>query len=249
MNHAIEYSHPPEAPPPQRMQYFDFWSEWRVPYDFLRLGLASPDLLRLPRGNQEPVILIPGWQAPEASMAPLRLFLRSRGYDAHHWGFGTNQGNPERDTERLAVKVSKLVRQKKTSVALIGWSLGGVIARETARLVSQEVSTVVTYGTPAIGGPTYTLGARSWGRQECERITQRVRELDERSPISIPIAAVFTRRDEVVSWPACIDRVSPRVKHFEVGSTHFSMGIDPAVWRVVVRQLQTMVGASLGKEI
>jgi hypothetical protein len=64
-----------------------------------------------------------------------------------------------------------------------------------------------------------------------------IEELDATSPITVPSAAIFSRQDEVVSWPACIDRVSPRAKHFEVASTHLSMGIDPDVWNIVIEQL------------
>jgi hypothetical protein len=106
-------------------------------------------------------------------------------------------------------------------------------------LVPHAVSVVITYGTPVIGGPTYTLAAASWGEVECARIRTRLRELDAQSPISVPIVAIFSRQDEVISWPACIDRESPNVKHFEVRSPHIAMGFDPAVWSIIGRQLAT----------
>jgi surfactin synthase thioesterase subunit len=185
------------------------------------------------------VIDIPGWKAPEASMAPLRAYLRLVGHDAHGWGLGVNTGAPERDSEILAEKVAALHQQTGRKVALVGWSLGGVIARETARSLPQAVSRVITYGTPAIGGPTYTLGARAFGRAESERIRQMIIELDRENPIQVPITAIFTRRDRVVSWPACIDRTSPDVEHVEVRSTHAGMGLDPNVWQIVATRLAT----------
>jgi hypothetical protein len=112
-----------------------------------------------------------------------------------------------------------------------------VIARETARTVPHAVSRVITYGTPAIGGPTYTLGAQAFGRAESERIRTMITELDRQNPIPVPITAVFTRRDRVVSWPACIDRTSPDVEHVEVRSTHAGMGLDPDVWQLVASRL------------
>ena len=75
---------------------------------------------------------------------------------------------------------------------LVGWSLGGVIARETARLRPELVHRVVTFGTPAIGGPTYTAGADRMGAEECRRIEQLQTELDESNPIGTPITAVYT---------------------------------------------------------
>jgi pimeloyl-ACP methyl ester carboxylesterase len=175
-------------------------------------------------------------------MGPLRRYLRRLGHDARHWGLGTNHGDPEGDSERLVEIVRELARQTARPVRLVGWSLGGVIARETARVVPQHVEHVVTLGTPVIGGPTYTLAARAWGRRECERIARLGLELDEQSPITVPMSAIFTRRDEVVSWPACIDRVSPNVVHFEVFSTHVGLIVDPAVWQVAARRLAPMAG-------
>lgn len=232
-----EYATPPEAPPPQPISGIDLRQEWKIGRDVLRLGIAARQLTGLPRGDQVPALLIPGWKAPEASMSPLRLFLRARGYDARPWGFGTNQGDPERDAERLASAVETLSADRGRPVGLVGWSLGGVIGRETARRVPDKVAVVVTFGTPVVGGPTYTIGARSYGRKECRRVDRRVRELDALTPIRSPIAAIFSRHDRFVSWPACIDRSSPNVTHFEVDSSHLSMGLDPAVWAVVLQQL------------
>ena len=181
------------------------------------LALHAPSLARVPRGDGGEVILVPGWRAPEAAMAPLGLYLRRRGHDAHGWGLGTNQGNPERDSAIVAQQVASRHARTGRPVALVGWSLGGLIAREVARLVPDAVSQVVTYGTPVVGGPTYTLGAGAYGEAECQRIRILLEELDRTDPISVPITAIFTRRDRVVDWPACIDRVSPRVRHVEVG--------------------------------
>ncbi|MBL8189474.1 MAG: alpha/beta fold hydrolase [Acidobacteria bacterium] len=220
------------------MQHLDLFNQWRVGWEIFRLGLAYPGLLTAPRSKTAPVILVPGWLAPEVSLTPLRWFLKTQGYDARHWGMGTNRGEPERDSALLAEKIVAMSKTTGHPVALIGWSLGGVIARETARLVPQAVASVITFGTPVVGGPTYTLGATRWGRAECERISRKIEELDQTSPITVPITAIFSRRDEVVSWPACIDRLSPKAKHFEVSSTHVSMGLDPDVWKIVAQQLR-----------
>jgi pimeloyl-ACP methyl ester carboxylesterase len=228
---------PPEAPPPKRPYRTGLWKEWRVGPELVRLGLASAELRRQPRGVGSPVVLVPGWKAPEATMGPLRRYLAWLGHDARHWGLGTNRGRPDGDTERLARQVAELAQRAGHSVALIGWSLGGVVARETARLLPGEVAQVITFGSPVVGGPSYTVGADSWGREACDRFERRSAELDVVNPIRVPVTAIFSREDEIVSWPACIDRVSPRVRHFEVWSTHVGMGIDPAVWKLIARRL------------
>lgn len=237
---VLTHTRPPQAPDPVApTSTVGLAEEWRTLLLPARLLARAPRLARVPRGDGGPVIDIPGWKAPEASMAPLRAYLRAAGHDAHGWGLGVNTGAPERDTEILAEKVSAQHEQTGRKVALVGWSLGGVIARETARTVPHAVSRVITYGTPAIGGPTYTLGARAFGRSESTRIHQMITELDRHHPIQVPITAIFTRRDRVVSWSACIDRTSPHVEHVEVRSTHGGMGLDPDVWQTVATRLAT----------
>ena len=184
-------------------------------------------------------MVIPGWRSPEASMAPIRGYLRRLGHDARHWGFGTNVGDPERNADLLAERVELLAAAAGRPVALVGWSLGGVIARETARRIPDAVAQILTYGTPAIGGPTHTIGASSLSSEQTADISARQERLDTDSPIPVPITAIFTRRDSVVSWTACIDRRSPNVRHIEVASTHLSLGIDPDVWLAVANGLAT----------
>ncbi len=237
MRNVIRHEQPPIAPPPARPGARELLSEARGYRDMVRLALAAPRFRKLPSLRGTGAILIPGWKAPEASMAPMRLFLKRRGCDARHWGLGTNQGDPERDSERLLATVTDFVREHGAPVALVGWSLGGVIAREVARAMPDSVSQVITYGTPVVGGPTYTPAAGSYGDEECERIAGRVIELDRESPIRVPVSAIFSRRDGVVSWPACIDRATPNVVHYEVDSTHLSMGFDPSVWSLVAHRL------------
>jgi pimeloyl-ACP methyl ester carboxylesterase len=212
-------------------------AEWRAGLQVARLVAATPRLARTPRGDGGPVVLVPGWRSPEASMALLRTYLRSRGHDARHWGFGVNLGAPERDARRLAERVATLAEDAGGPVALVGWSLGGVVARETARLAPATISQVITYGTPVVGGPTHTVGAASYDERESARIAALAAKLDRYHPIGVPVTAIFTRRDVVVSWAACIDRTNPHVRHVEVDSTHFGLGIDPDVWVEVAERL------------
>jgi pimeloyl-ACP methyl ester carboxylesterase len=99
----------------------------------VRLAGALPRLMGAPRGDGHTVVDIPGWRAPELSGAPMRAYLRALGYDARSWGFGTNTGDPRRDVERLRRRVLEQVDDGGSTVSLVGWSLGGVIAREVAR--------------------------------------------------------------------------------------------------------------------
>ncbi len=165
----------------------------------------------------------------------IRRWLGWLGYDARPWGLGTNVGKPERDVETLVTRLQETHVERQ--VALVGWSLGGLVAREVARALPERVSRVITYGTPVIGGPTYTLGASAYGPEQCERIEALATRLDAENPIQVPITAIYTRRDGVVDWRACIDRSSPDVEHVEVRATHLSLGIDPDVWWAIATAL------------
>jgi pimeloyl-ACP methyl ester carboxylesterase len=214
-------------------------AEARGTADLARLLRAAPWLASAPRGGGGVVIDLPGWRTPELSTAPLRTYLRFLGWSARSWGLGVNRGTPEVDAERLAERVAA----EPEPVALVGWSLGGVVAREVARELPERVSRVVTFGTPVVGGPTHTIGARTFGEAECRRVAALVDELDAERPIQVPITAIFTRRDAVVDWRACIDRASPHVTHVEVDSTHLSLGIDPDVWWTVATALGSGPGS------
>lgn len=237
MSGFITWPEPPAAPAPAPIRFPDLRGEWRIAREAARLALQSPRLLRAPRGNGETVLLIPGWQAPEVSMAPLRRLLRLKGYDARHWGQGINRGDVGAYVEVLLPVLREQAATSGAAVGLVGWSLGGVIARELAREAPEAVCCVVTYGSPIQGGPVYTAASRAYAGAERERIAALMEKRNRDHPIRVPVAAVFSRRDTIVSWPACIDRINPRVTHYEVDATHFSMGIDPGVWQIVLETL------------
>lgn len=213
--------------------------EGRAGSEPTRLLAAAFRLARAPRGDGGLVLDLPGWRTSESVGAPLRAYLRWLGYEARPWGLGRNAGDPERDADMLSEQIERLSHDTGQPVSLVGWSLGGVVAREVARRLPGSVERVITYGTPVVGGPTYTAAARSYGKAQCERAAAIIEKLDADDPIQVPITAIFTRADGVVSWTACIDHVSPLVDHVEVRSTHLGLGFDPDVWTVVAERLAT----------
>jgi pimeloyl-ACP methyl ester carboxylesterase len=129
-------------------------------------------------------------------------------------------------------------------VRVVGWSLGGVLARETARRRPELVERVVTLGSPVVGGPKYTLAASFYRRQgvDLDALEREIAELDA-TPIRVPITALYSRSDGVVAWRACIDRVSPHVEHVEVGGSHAGLGFRAEVYRIVAERLAAPAAA------
>ena len=231
----ISRTPPPDAAPSRLLT----WAELTTPVTAARLALAAPWLIRAPRGDGHVVIDVPGWKAPEGAGWPIRTFLRGIGYDARGWGFGTNQGDVRRDVARLHDHVVGLA-ERDGPVSLVGWSLGGVISREIARMSPDAVRRVITYGTPVVGGPAYTFVASQYDASAKEQADRAARD---QVPISVPVTAMFSRRDGIVAWRACLDRTTPHVDHVEVRSPHLAMGIDPSVWKVVADRLARPVDA------
>ena len=125
--------------------------EARALFEFSSLLPAAPSLLSLPRGDGRPVMTLPGFGADDASTWPLRRFLKTLGYQPMPWGLGVN-GDPEVAANRLLERLPALLAGEER-LTLIGWSLGGVVARLIAHHAPEAVREVITMGTPVEGGP------------------------------------------------------------------------------------------------
>lgn len=182
------------------------------------------------------MLVLPGHSSSDRATLPLRRYLRYLGFDVRGWGLGTNHGDVDALLPHVRGVVEQMVAETGQRVHLLGWSLGGVLAREVARDNPEMVAQVITYGTPVVGGPKYTLAAASYGAERVDRIAAQVEQRNQR-PLLVPVTAFFSRRDRVVAWRACIDEHTPHAEHVEVGSTHVGLGIDPEVWLGIATRL------------
>ena len=223
----------PQASRPSRLATF---MELRAPLDWATLLLRAPQLLSAPRGDGRPVMLLPGYGTDESSMRPLGRYLAYLGYDVHDWGIGRNRGKVNHYTEVVGERVQALHdRLSNGPLTLIGWSLGGVIARETARLFPSFVREVITLGTPVIGGPKYTAAAERFAAAENLDLDAFEIEVHERNSIGIsqPITSIYSKTDGVVGWQASVDTYNDHARNIEVSSSHFGLGANGRVWRLI----------------
>jgi pimeloyl-ACP methyl ester carboxylesterase len=190
------------------------------------------------RGNGQPVIVLPGFGMDRGSTWMMRVFLGRLGYDVHDWGLGRNHGNVWTLVPQIVERVEQLVMRLGSPVVLIGWSLGGFLAREAARDLPQQVTHVITMGSPVVGGPKYTLAAESY-QQKGYDVDAIEAEVAARStiPLQVPVTAIYSKRDGVVAWQACIDHVHPQTHHVEVTSTHMGLGFSAEVYRHIAQRL------------
>jgi pimeloyl-ACP methyl ester carboxylesterase len=233
---------PPDFDPRdlRRPARWELLRESRVVVERLALELTLPRLrAAAPRGSGEPVMVVPGVGADDGWTARLRGFVSSIGYDAAGWGLGRNSGNVWKLVPRLAERVERVSSDRRGAVRLIGWSLGGYLAREVARDHPERVERVISLGAPIVGGPTYTASAPMYVRKgyDLDEIGAQVKER-ERTPIRVPVFAVFSRTDAVVAWGACIDVFdNPHVEHHEVAASHLGLVNSPRVFRLIAQLL------------
>ena len=224
-----------ELPTAQRPSRLATFLELRAPLDWATLLLRAPQLLKAPRGDGRPVMLLPGYGTDEASMRPLGGYLSYLGYDVHEWGLGRNGGHVDRYTQEIGQKTRELYDTLGEPLTLIGWSLGGVIARETARLFASCVREVITLGTPVLGGPKYTAAAERFAAQAQIDLDEFEKEVHARNSIGIrqPLTCIFSKSDGVVGWRASVDTYNAHARNIEVKSSHFGLGANGRVWRLI----------------
>src|SRR5882724_10287436 len=137
--------------------------EGRAWLEFAALLPALPLLARAPRGDGHPVLVLPGWLASDRTTRPLRWFLRDRGYHAHGWKLGRNHGPDAETVAGLGRRFLALRDRHRRRLTLVGWSLGGIYARELARRFPDDVRQVITLASP-FRDPSATNVARLLGR-------------------------------------------------------------------------------------
>mgnify|MGYP001812902834 FL=1 len=201
-----------------------------------RLFLRAPNLAFASRGAGERVLVWPGFGAGDVSTLPLRSYLSYLGYRPTGWGIGRNNGDVLALLDLLRAQVVEQASQ--APVTIIGWSLGGYLAREVARDCPELVRRVITLGSPVVGGPKYTAVAQAFaaGGDSLDVIEALVEARYQR-PLTVPVTAVYSKLDGVVAWRACIDDRSPNVEHVEVTSTHLGLGFAADVLEIIANRL------------
>jgi pimeloyl-ACP methyl ester carboxylesterase len=194
--------------------------------------------MTLPRGSG-PVMVLPGFMTDDASTWLLRRFLSSLGYSVAAWEMGLNRGPMMAYLPTLIDRLDAWRQQTGEQPSLVGWSRGGTLSREIARERPDLIRSVVTLGSPVRGG----VGGTSIGRMvtaqtglTSAQISSLLRQR-QKTPITTPITAIYSKTDGVVAWQACVDDVNPDVTHHVVQSSHMGLGFNAGVYRLVGKAL------------
>jgi pimeloyl-ACP methyl ester carboxylesterase len=211
-----------------------FWEFWA--------GFASQKPLQwiAPRGDGHPVLVIPGLGASDASTHLLRGFLEDLGYATYPWGLGRNRGVKEEKSELMLQRLRFIFDHHGAKVSVIGQSLGGVFARELAKLEPSMVRQVITLGSPFTGHPLASTGTHLYEWLSGDRFEDLDfnQHLEIRIKPPVPTTSVYSKLDGVIAWQCSIEEETPQGESIHLrGNSHIGMGSSPAALYLIADRL------------
>lgn len=204
------------------------------PLTRLRASLAPPVQLSV-QGGGHGVVVLPGFMASDGSTTRLRRSLNEAGFSAHGWGLGRNYGIRQGLFERLADRLAGL--DLASPPTLVGWSLGGVIAREYAKRHPAQIARVVTLGSPYSGDPRINRGWRLYELVARHSVDSPPIAIDAAPKPPVPTLAFWSRRDGIVAGAAARGIAEERDDAIEVDCRHMEFVAGPAVIRALADAL------------
>jgi pimeloyl-ACP methyl ester carboxylesterase len=220
-----------------------FWLQMLESRALPELGAYAglyPLLYMAPKGDGHPVLVLPGFLTTGAATFPLRHFLNILGYRGHRWKLGRNLGPVGYKEFEILQRLKDLRHRYGKKVSVIGWSLGGLYARELAWMAPEDVRMVITLGTPFRYHDSTTV---SWlyedltGQEEARMPAEFRERLD--LPPPVPSTAIYSRTDGVVPWRCSLERTAEFAENIRVESSHCGLGHNPAVlWAIADRLAQ-----------
>jgi pimeloyl-ACP methyl ester carboxylesterase len=214
--------------------------EGRALFGLAAFYAALPWLRLAPRGDGHAVMVLPGLTASDASTRPLRHYLAELGYATHGWELGRNLGRRLVVDQYLVPRLLDLHRASGRKVSLVGWSLGGILAREMAKRAPQAVRQVVTLGSPFGDGGRASSVARLFETVSGRKVVDdaHLRQRIAAAPPG-PLSSIYSRSDGIVAWRACLEQAGATAENIEVRGSHCGLGHNPAaVWAIADRLAQ-----------
>lgn len=196
-----------------------------------------PLLRRASRGDGHPVLVLPGLSASDVSTRPLRTYLKGQGYAAHGWKQGANRGPRPGVEDAIDARLAELSERYGRKVSLIGWSLGGVLAREMARRQPSLVRQVITLGSPFANEPKASNAWRLYEALSGKKVEDWPNREAMKRPPPVPSTAIYSRSDGIVAWQGCREQDGPTTQNIEVEGSHCGLGHNPAVLYAIADRL------------
>lgn len=195
------------------------------------------------KGDGHPVLVMPGFMASDYSTAPMRGLLKDLKYNVSGWGLGRNMKfNAEREDEMHAL-LERMFKAKNRKVSIVGWSLGGVFAREIAKANPQYVRTVISLGSPishAVDKTNASALFTAINGQPTEEDIERYLQLN--APPPVPTSSIYSKTDGIVNWKHSVQQPYPDTENIEVPASHMGLGFNPLVMFVIADRLAQREG-------
>jgi pimeloyl-ACP methyl ester carboxylesterase len=175
----------------------------------------------------------------------LRRYLRDQGFAPHPWLLGMNRGPVGDLRKKLVTRVVELSERYNEPISIVGWSLGGIYARELAKAEPDRVRQVISLGSPfANTGRRSNASAlyRCFAKNNAS-VSKDQASASLRTPPSVPSTAIFSRTDGVVHWSTCLEPITNHTDNIEVPGSHCGLGINPLVLYAVSDRLSQPIGA------
>ena len=232
----------PIAPPNRLWTYV----EGRAMFELAAFYASMPMLSMLPRGDGHSVMVLPGFLATNTSTVPMRRLLGNLGYDVHGWESGRNVKVNQTMLRNLENQLNRLNDESGQRVSLIGWSLGGVLAREVAKLHADKVRLVVSLGSPLSNDRSFSSVSHIFemlNGKEPELIEPgRFDALHEAPPV--PTTSILTKTDGIVHWHASVQEEGEHPsENIVVHASHCGLGVNPSVMIALADRLAQAEGA------
>ena len=189
-----------------------------------------------PRGPVDgpPALVIPGWVATDRTTMALRKALAEAGWRVHGWEMGWNRGAKADTVERLEARLDAIGGGRP--VLVVGWSLGGVFARELARAAPGKVLALVTLGSPFSGDPKQNNVWRLYEWIAGHKVDDPpIPRVTAKPPV--PQLALWSRRDGIVAVRAARGLEDERDKAVEIRCTHMAFGVSARIARAVTLEI------------
>jgi pimeloyl-ACP methyl ester carboxylesterase len=198
----------------------------------------------IPRGAGQPVVVYPGYLTGDVSSIRLRRSLGAAGYAAYGWQIGQNKGARADLLERLVPQLEVLADRHGQMVSLIGWSLGGVFAREVAKLRPDLVRLVITLGSPFSGDPRANNAWRIYEWLNDHAVDRPPIETDLAAKPPVRTIAVHSPIDGIVAPAAARGLSGESDRQIELRERHLSLARSPDGIRLIGALLAEELAAS-----
>ncbi len=213
--------------------------EARAPWEAMALAAVSPWLSKMPSGDGHAVLVFPGLGAADISTLALRRFLKQHGYQAHGWKQGVNLGPKDGVLEACRARIKELYKRHGNKISLIGWSLGGIYAREMAKELPEMVRCVITLGTPFTGHPKATNAWRFYQMASGQHAHDEELLAEVRKPPPVPTTSIYSKTDGIVAWQCSINPPEhAHTENIEVHASHIGMGMNPMAMYAIADRLR-----------